>query len=66
MNPILNLITGEPAMREWIALIRQARNTCRRRSLICECLGHPDALLYADVSQRLDDILFKYSAYAYN
>lgn len=66
MNPVLALITGESAMREWIALVRQARNTCRRRRLICESLGHPDAALYAEISSRLDDILFAYSAYAYN
>ena len=66
MHPVLTLITGESAMRDWIALVRQARNTCRRRRLICESLGHADAALYAEISSRLDDILFAYSAYAYN
>lgn len=53
-------------MREWIDIVRRARNSCRRRRLICEYYGLPQAQHYAEISQALDEIIFKYSAFAYN
>lgn len=53
-------------MSEWIGIIRKVRNSCRRRRLICEYYGLPQAQHYAEISKELDEIIFKYSSFAYN
>ena len=54
------------SINECVVILREARNTCRRRRSACDETGHPAARLYQEISVDLDSIIFRLSRYAYH
>lgn len=55
----------DPNVWELICVIRDARNTARRRRSACDDTGHPHARYYSAIETGLSDLLFHLSKYAY-
>ena len=55
----------DPNIWELICVLRNARNTARRRRSAADDTGHPHSRYYSAIETGLSDLLFHLSKYSY-